>query len=91
MALKPQELAKLRRIIAIAEKLINGAGSSKRGQTRSTNRIASRGNFRNRPRRTGRELVAFRKLIKSERKKGVPVAALARKHGISAAYIYMIG
>jgi hypothetical protein len=43
-----------------------------------------------RRRRSGKELVAFKKLLKSERRRGVPVAELARQHGISSAYIYMI-
>jgi hypothetical protein len=43
-----------------------------------------------RTRRTGKELVQFRKMLKAERKRGVSVAALARKHGISPAYIYLL-
>ena len=31
-----------------------------------------------------------KKLLKAERKAGVPVAELAEKHGISTAYIYML-
>ena len=30
----------------------------------------------------------FRKALKSERKRGVPVTALARKYGVTTAYIY---
>lgn len=43
-----------------------------------------------RTRRSGKELVSFRKMLKAERKKGVPVAELAERHGVSAAYIYQI-
>jgi len=39
---------------------------------------------------TGRELAQFRKMLKAERKKGIPVAEMARKHGISTAYIYLL-
>jgi len=41
-------------------------------------------------RRTKKEAVALKKLLKAERKAGVPVAELAAKHGISTAYIYML-
>ncbi|MEY3552734.1 MAG: hypothetical protein RL735_1082, partial [Pseudomonadota bacterium] len=33
---------------------------------------------------------AFRKMLLSERKRGTPVAELARKHGITTAYIYQL-
>jgi hypothetical protein len=82
-----QDLNKLRRIISIAEKLIASGPKPKRGgPTGSTNRTAPA----KRVRRTGTELARFRKMLKAQRKRGVPVAELARKHGISSAYIYMI-
>jgi hypothetical protein len=43
-----------------------------------------------RVRRSGKDLAAFRKMLIAERKKGVPVADLARKHNISSAYIYQL-
>jgi hypothetical protein len=41
-------------------------------------------------RRGGKELVAFRNMLKIERKKGTSVAELAKRHGISTAYIYAL-
>ena len=41
-------------------------------------------------RRSKKEAIALKKLLKAERKAGVPVAELAKKHGISTAYIYML-
>jgi DNA-binding IscR family transcriptional regulator len=41
-------------------------------------------------RRSKKETIALKKLLKAERKAGVPVAELAEKHGISTAYIYML-
>jgi hypothetical protein len=41
-------------------------------------------------RRSKNEVLALKKLLKSERKAGVPVAELAAKHGVSSAYIYML-
>ena len=43
-----------------------------------------------RTRRTGDELVAFRQMLSDERNGGMPVAALAKQHGVSTAYIYSI-
>jgi hypothetical protein len=43
-----------------------------------------------RKRRTKKEAAALKKLLKAERKAGVPVAELAKKHGITSAYIYML-
>ena len=75
-----QQIAKLNRIIIIAQNLIATAEQDDRRGRPGGRRI----------RRTGEELVKFRKLLKAERKKGVPVAELARRHGISSAYIYML-
>jgi hypothetical protein len=43
-----------------------------------------------RTRRSKKEAIALKKLLKAERKAGVPVAELAKKHSISTAYIYML-
>ena len=84
MALNAQELAKLKRIVSLAEKLIetdkNGKSNGAVKQTRTGKRI----------RRSGQDLVRFRRMLKTQRKKGVPVVELARKHGISSAYIYTL-
>jgi hypothetical protein len=84
MSLKPSQIAQLKQIVQIAQKLI--AQAEKRTESKSQ----VRANVGARRRRSGKELVAFKKLLKSERKRGVPVAQLARQHGISSAYIYMI-
>ena len=79
MALK-NEIAKLNRIIKLAEQLVGQMTAQPSRLNGKTTRI----------RRTGRELVEFRKLLKAQRRKGVPVADLARKHGVSTAYIYTL-
>ncbi|MDB5509050.1 MAG: hypothetical protein JWL93_1519 [Hyphomicrobiales bacterium] len=84
MSLKPSQIAQLKQIVEIAQKFI--AQAEKR--TKSRSQVSTNGGARRR--RSGKELVAFKKLLKSERKRGVPVAELARQHGISSAYIYMI-
>ncbi|MEN9707610.1 MAG: hypothetical protein RIQ68_18 [Pseudomonadota bacterium] len=88
MPLSAKDISQLRKLIAIAEKMIAENPAPKRGRPA---RAAAEGSVRTkRLRRSGKELVAFRKMLLSERKKGTPVAELARKHGISAAYIYQL-
>ncbi|WP_395688275.1 hypothetical protein [Aestuariivirga sp.] len=43
-----------------------------------------------RTRRSKKDVAALRKILKAERKAGVPVAELAARHRVSAAYIYML-
>lgn len=84
LAFNSHDISKLHRIIALAEKLIlNGSKQGKRVEL--SGRKAGK-----RVRRTGKELVQFRKMLKAERKRGVPVAELARRHRVSSAYIYML-
>jgi len=84
LSLNAHDISKLHHIIALAQKLI-ADGLKNRGVGRTKARKGGK-----RRRRSGKELVRFRKMLKAERKKGVSVAELAQKHGISSAYIYMI-
>lgn len=84
MALTTQDISKLNRIIVLAERLVE------KGSAKGRNGKQQRANGSTRKRRTGRELAQFRKMLKAERKKGIPVAEMARKHGISTAYIYLL-
>jgi hypothetical protein len=84
MPLFARELAQLKKIIAIAQDLIEKAEAAppkdkpaKQGETGRT-------------RRSGKELAAFRKMLKAERKRGVSATDLAKEHGISKAYIYSL-
>lgn len=43
-----------------------------------------------RTRRTGKDLVAFKKAIKAERKAGASVADLSRKYGVTPSYLYQL-
>jgi hypothetical protein len=92
MVLYSQEIRKLRRIISIAEKLIAESPQLKRGRPAlmSATSAGARAAKGKRLRRTGEELIAFRKMLKAERKKGDSVAGLAKKHGVSRAYIYLL-
>jgi hypothetical protein len=83
MTLRTQDIALVKRLIAVLESAIE---KPKRGRPPKN----SGAEAPKRKRRSGRELRAFRAMLKSERRRGVPVASLARKHGISAAYIYQL-
>jgi hypothetical protein len=87
MTLAKSDLSKLNRIIALAETLIAVSSKAREKNRRSPSRNKANGKRR---RRAGGELTKFRKMLKAQRKKGVPVAELARKHGVSTAYIYML-
>lgn len=43
-----------------------------------------------RTRRTGKDLVAFKKAVKAERKAGASVAELAQKYGVTPSYLYQL-
>lgn len=87
MSLTNKEMADLMKIIARANELISRAT----GEVVSTAKSSARGSIAYGRRRTGKELEAFRKMLNAERKAGIPVVQLAKKHGISPAYIYQIG
>jgi hypothetical protein len=83
------QVTKLKTLIRLAQKLLSEAESSGVPAVSRKNAPQNRnGSATKRARRSGKELVTFRKMLKAERKKGVPVAEIAREHGISTAYIY---
>lgn len=87
MSLTAKEVAQLKKIIAVAEQLISGAGAA--GGARAA--AGATKSVKNGRRRTGKDLENFRKMLKQERKSGASVAALAKKHGVTPSYIYQIG
>jgi hypothetical protein len=72
---------KLRKIAASIEELATAieAMPARNGKSAPT-----------RTRRSKKEVAALKKLLKAERKAGVPVSELAAKHGVSKAYVYMV-
>ena len=87
MSLSPQEIAQLRKIVSIAEALLAKAQAPKGGRAKGAESSAK---TRQGARRKGKELIAFRKMILGERKRGTPVTEIARKHGITPNYIYQM-
>jgi hypothetical protein len=84
MSLTAKEVTELRKIVARAKELIAKAEDA-------TVKPTARRSTTVRVRRSGKDLVTFRRMLKAERKAGAPVAQLANKHGVSASYIYQIG
>jgi len=84
MPLSARELSQLKKIVALAQDLIDKADAApakgKAAKTAATGRI----------RRSGKELAAFRKMLKAERKRGVSASDLAEQHSVSKAYIYTL-
>jgi hypothetical protein len=84
MSLTAKEVTELRKIVARAKELIAKAeGQSGKSTARRSTSV--------RVRRSGKDLITFRRMLKAERKAGVPVAELAKKHGVTPSYIYQIG
>lgn len=81
MTLTSKELKELETLLRRAQQLLKRATSSSNSKAAASSRI----------RRSGKDLIAFRKAIRAERKAGVPVAKIAQKHGVSPAYIYQLG
>jgi hypothetical protein len=89
MALTSKELKELETLLRRAQELIGKATDP--ADAKSASKPSARRAARTRIRRSGKDLIAFRKAIRAERKAGVPVAKIAEKHGISPAYIYQLG
>ncbi|MDF2809589.1 MAG: hypothetical protein K0S56_620 [Microvirga sp.] len=87
MVLTKREAAQLHKLIELAQDLLSKAEISSRERPVKSLKAKA---VSKRTRRSGKELAAFRKMLKAERKKGVPVEQIAREHGVSASYIYQI-
>ena len=87
MSLTAKEVAELKKIVARANELIAKA----KGEETTKVKSSARRSVSVKNRRSGQELESFKKMLKAERKAGVPVAQIAKKHGITPAYIYQMG
>lgn len=76
-----KQIQDLRRIIELAQNIIESLGGSKSAGSRT--RVRKR-------RRTSEEAREFRAMLKKERDRGVPVYDLAKKHKVTMSYIYQI-
>jgi DNA-binding protein HU-beta len=78
MSLNAKQVKQLKNIIDAATELLKAAGS------------ATAGSSAPRKRRSGKELIAFRKMLKAEVASGESVVDVAKKHNVSTAYIYQL-
>lgn len=85
MSLSKRQIRQLEGIIAAAQSVLDTAAKDA-----ANGKGDAKANRPKRVRRSGKELIAFRKALKAERKKGVPVAEIARKNNVSPAYIYQL-
>ena len=85
MALVGDEIVQLNRVITALQKIV--VQNSKTRHSAFGKPISKQ---RRRVLRSGKELIAFRKMLVAERKRGVPVVTLAKQHGISTTYIYQL-
>jgi len=87
MELSKRQIGQLKKIIETAQAILAGA-SKKSPSPSKVSGSALPGAASSR--RNGKELIAFRKEVRAERKKGVPVAEIAKRYKVSAAYIYQL-
>ena len=85
--LSKRQVNALHKIIGQIEKIISSSEKLPSGRDRKVQKASKSGR---KGRRTRSEAVALKKAISAERKHGVPVADLASKYGVTAAYIYMM-
>jgi hypothetical protein len=85
MELSKREIAQLRKLVVACEKILARADAAggKAGAARKDAKPK-------RIRRSGKELLAFRRMLKAERKRGASGTELAKKHGVSTTYIYTL-
>jgi hypothetical protein len=82
MPLSPRQeryLAKITRLVEAIQREASGAGGG-----------AVTAGGRRRRRRSAEDAAQMRKAIRAERARGASVAKLAKKYGVSTAYIYMM-
>ncbi|MFN4142114.1 hypothetical protein [Aestuariivirga sp.] len=81
MALSKRQISNLKKIIATAQKIL---------ATEQSEDTRGAGDGVIRRRRSRVEASKMRAEILTQREKGVPATQLARKYGVSTAYVYMI-
>ena len=77
MPLSKSQIRSLEKVISIAKDILNSPAAAASATS-------------SRKRRSGKDLVEFRKMLIGARTEGASVAALAKEHGVSAAYIYQL-
>jgi hypothetical protein len=86
MSFTARELKQLQQIVEIGNILI--AKAEEHIEAKAQAKAEKEANKR--VRRSGKELIKFRRDLKKMRNDGVPVAELAETYGVSASYIYQL-
>ena len=86
MSFTTRELKQLQNIVEIASALM--AKAQEHVDAKAAEKAERQANKR--VRRSGKELVKFRRDLKKMRNEGVPVAELSATYGVSASYIYQL-
>lgn len=88
MALSKRQVSQLQKIVETVQAILAAESKASQAEKRKT---PSRSPARETgSRRSGKELVAFRKMLRAERKSGIPVAEISKRHKVSKAYIYQL-
>lgn len=92
LLLTKRQKTQLAKIVLQVEKLLKQSDAAEKRQQKKAkaSKQTGGGSRRKRAKRTRVEAAEMRKAILAARKKGAKVAELARKYGVSTAYIYMI-
>jgi parvulin-like peptidyl-prolyl isomerase len=83
MQLTKRQINQLIKILETTQQILADAN-------RETPRASQAVDGATRTRRTGKDLAAFKKTVKAERKSGASVAELARKYGVTPSYLYQL-
>lgn len=84
MTLSERQLSQLNKAIAVVQDILASAQAESKAPARKQKSSGKR------YRRSAADAAKLRKDVLAARKKGVPASALAKKYGVSSAYIYMI-
>jgi Mor family transcriptional regulator len=87
MELSKRQIGQLKKIIETAQTILADANKKSQGRAKASGSAPARAAS---SRRNGKELIAFRKEVRAERKNGVPVAEIAKRYKVSTAYIYQL-
>ncbi|TLG72620.1 hypothetical protein [Methylocystis sp. B8] len=79
--------SQLQKIIEIAQTILADASKKSQSRARTSGRAPARAA---RMRRNGKNLIAFKKEVRAERKNGVPGAEISKRYKVSTAYIYQL-
>lgn len=82
MQLSKKQISQLIKILETTQQIL--ADANRAPATGSREQAGAR------TRRTGKDLVAFKKAVKAERKAGASVAELAQKYGVTPSYLYQL-